>query len=95
MRSLGTARIFAVGIADNHALAIFPCADSTMTLWIVLRDSMTFLDSSERTFSSNEVLKVDERVTLNQVLSWSEPLQLAPGKCHVIQGTWVNGMVHL
>ena len=51
MRSLGIARLFTVGIADNHALAIFPCADSTMTLWVVLlRDSMTFLDSSERTF---------------------------------------------
>ena len=37
-----------------------------MTLWVVLRDSMTFLDSSER-LSSNEMLKVDERVTLNQV----------------------------
>ena len=50
MRSLGTTRLFTVGIADNHALAIFPCADSTMTFWVVLRDSMTFLDSSERTF---------------------------------------------
>ena len=50
MMSLGIARLFTVGIADNHALAVFPCADSTMTFWIVLRDSMTFLDSSERTF---------------------------------------------
>ena len=68
MRSLGVTRLFTVGISDNNVLAIFPCADSTMTLWVVLRDSMTFLDSSERAFPSNEVLKVDERATLNQVL---------------------------
>ena len=65
MRSLGIARLFTVGIADNHALAIFPCADSTMTFWVVLRDSMTFLDFSERDLSSNEVLKVDEVVALS------------------------------